>query len=846
MNPKFRRIIVWVLLLSLILSLVPAVVLTAFADGTHDGEHTLSAWAVASDDNSKCQRHCTIEGCNYSEVQDHDYTGVQPTASGNDTEHYLLCKVCAYQKAETHTYDQTVITDGFKTSTEGFYYYSCVCGAKGTETFQVCTVTFNSNTVSATMPDPLTVVKGSKISAPSPAPTFEKKRFTGWKSGDADWNFDENAVNENITLTAQWVDTCTVTFADGGVSATMPESQTVDKDSKAVKPADPSTTENKRFKEWKSGETAWDFEQNPVTADVTLTAQWVDLYDVKVAPVTHGTVTAAPAKAAEGDTVTVTVTPDTGYELDTLTYTEEGSTAPINIENKTILMPAKAVTVTAAFKISDFGLEAAPAGDLFVGSTTQLNTSTGIVPITWESSDSTVASVSSTGLVTGLKAGTAIITATVDGEHKAEITVKVVALELALADKTVSGKTGAALPTGLRSEKLTLSLSDGSFVEGTPSKENVVVTNLPTGVDYDLERVSDKTVRIVLKGTPTVPTSAAITVKVKKAALANPPASPAEYTVPANENTKWNIVESVAITLDNGGIASADTIKGTVTISPEVAAPGENVTVSVTPKTPFKLKSVSYTVGSTTQKIGAINGRYTFKMPEDAAAATITVTYEMPHTSKTGDSSSKIKSFSLVDHETLKDAIVNNSSSVSFEGAVSAEQQNALANGGDYVFVLSVEPATSSGDKAKLDAATKTSAVKGAVYTGNNKYMDITLWFEIYNAQGEQVGSAIKITDTGTNYVSLAFDALRSPATRLYYVHNGGAAAYYSQESGSTNGNVKYSKVHLFSTYELVYTTTSDNPKTADPFHLPVWAAVFVLSGLALPAVIVGGRKHLL
>lgn len=842
MNLKFRRVIVWVLLLSLILSLVPAVVLTAFADDTHDESHTLSDWTVVSDDNSKCQRHCTIEGCDYSEVQDHDFTDAEPKDGEN---HTLQCKNCEHQEYKAHTYDQKVIKDTYRQSDDA-YFYSCACGAKGSDTFPVHTVIFKPDFDGA---EPKTVVAEADAAVNEPADvtkTREGYRFDGWYMGETEFT-PGSTVSASCTVTAKWVQTFTITFDKGDVASINEtlESITVDKDAVATAPAAPTTSVNKQFKEWSYSVAQWDFTM-PVTQNVTVTAEWVDTYNVTVdTGITNGTVTVDPNKAAEGDTVTVTVTPDTGYELDTLTYTEEDSTAPINIlETKTIPMPAKAVTVTAAFKISDFALEAASAGDLFVGSTTQLSTSTGIIPASWESDDSTVATVSNTGLVTGVKAGNAMITAKVDDEHTASVSVTVVDLSLSLAAKTVSGKTGAALPTGLKTEKLILSLANGSFAEA-PGKADIAVSPLPAGVDYEVTKLTHQKIAVVFNGTPTAVCDSAITVSVKKEALVNPPATPAQYTV-TNTATKWNIVKSVPITLDNGGAASADIAKGTVKISPEVAAPGDNVTVAVTPKAPFKLKSIAYTVGSTTQTIEAINGEYTFKMPEDASAATITVTYEMAHTSKAGECNSKIKSFSLADHEGLKNAIVSNSSSVSVEGAVSAAQKDALANGGDYAFVLYVDSATSASDKTKLDTATKVSSVKGAVYTGDNKYMDITLWFSVYDAEGEEVGDPIQITDTGTYYVSLAFDALRSPATRLYYVHNGGAAAYYSQESGSTNGNVKYTKLHLFSTYELVYTTTTDNPKTADPFHLPVWAAVFVLSGLALPAVILGGRKHLL
>ena len=76
----------------------------------------------------------------------------------------------------------------------------------------------------------------------------------------------------------------------------------------------------------------------------------------------------------------------------------------------------------------------APAtSSVVVGATRQLNAT--VVPagasnktVQWASSDATVATVSATGLVTGVKAGTATITAkTVDGNHTATTAMTVTA-----------------------------------------------------------------------------------------------------------------------------------------------------------------------------------------------------------------------------------------------------------------------------------------------------------------------------------------------------------------------------------------------------------------------------------
>lgn len=67
--------------------------------------------------------------------------------------------------------------------------------------------------------------------------------------------------------------------------------------------------------------------------------------------ITNGTVTTSATnnKAFSGDAVTVTVTPASGYQLKSLTVTDADS-APVAVTGNTFTMPAKAVTVTAAFE----------------------------------------------------------------------------------------------------------------------------------------------------------------------------------------------------------------------------------------------------------------------------------------------------------------------------------------------------------------------------------------------------------------------------------------------------------------------------------------------------------------
>lgn len=81
--------------------------------------------------------------------------------------------------------------------------------------------------------------------------------------------------------------------------------------------------------------------------------KWVEAHTVTIDnTIQHGEITAFPAPAYNGATVTLTATPDAGYQLKagSLTYTpNDGS--PTTISGNTFTMPAANVTVTAEFEI---------------------------------------------------------------------------------------------------------------------------------------------------------------------------------------------------------------------------------------------------------------------------------------------------------------------------------------------------------------------------------------------------------------------------------------------------------------------------------------------------------------
>lgn len=132
-----------------------------------------------------------------------------------------------------------------------------------------------------------------------------------------------------------------------------------------------------------------------------------------------------------------------------------------------------------------------PTADLQIGGTAQLsatakdakgNTLTGKT-VTWSTSSGTIATVSSGGLVTGVSAGTASITASIDGKT-ASRTVTVIALPVATIAVTVGSNVLAVAAT----TQATAVLRDGTgnVITGRPvtwsSSNNAVATVNATGV----------------------------------------------------------------------------------------------------------------------------------------------------------------------------------------------------------------------------------------------------------------------------------------------------------------------------------------------------------------------------
>ncbi len=99
---------------------------------------------------------------------------------------------------------------------------------------------------------------------------------------------------------------------------------------------------------------------NPVTIfyDTNTHKIWYtvpDFYDVTVASVTGGSMTASPTRATSETTIELTATPSTGYQLSGVT-TSPNVTVSISGNSCTFTMPASDITVTPVFSKIDYSL----------------------------------------------------------------------------------------------------------------------------------------------------------------------------------------------------------------------------------------------------------------------------------------------------------------------------------------------------------------------------------------------------------------------------------------------------------------------------------------------------------
>ena len=132
------------------------------------------------------------------------------------------------------------------------------------------TVTFD--TVGAESISSQEIKKGGYVNKPTD-PTKEGFNFLGWFNGEAEWNFEENTISENITLTAKWEEIIlpeyTVTLMTNGGQLDVSYIKFTDCN-EVVLPT--PTREFYVFLGWYNGNTEYD--KITENDSITLTAKW--------------------------------------------------------------------------------------------------------------------------------------------------------------------------------------------------------------------------------------------------------------------------------------------------------------------------------------------------------------------------------------------------------------------------------------------------------------------------------------------------------------------------------------------------------------------------------------------
>ena len=324
--------------------------------------------------------------------------------------------------------------------------------------------------------------------------------------------------------------------------------------------------------------------------DVTIEATFTKkLYNIRIADEIENGSISAPATAYYGDQVNVTVTPDTGYELDKITYrylNSDGtsSDAFFTADGESFIMPASDIIVTATFKLKKYNVEVEEAIDGDHGFVQA-------VPSTCSMGETVT-------LITSADTGYAITTLQATYEE---------------------GTTEVNLPL-------------------TPA-ENDTYTFVMPAADVHVHWIVSKVQYIITvnpseHGTVTAPATAEygqeVTLTVtpdahymlESLSVAYTNGNPVtvtdnKFTMPAA-----NVVVNATFKPVTYNITVAPTEHGTVT-APESAAYGSEVTVSVAPEEAYELETLTYTVDGG-QPVPIENGKFT--MP--GGNVTITATFK--------------------------------------------------------------------------------------------------------------------------------------------------------------------------------------------------------------------------
>ena len=197
------------------------------------------------------------------------------------------------------------------------------------KTFVKGTVHFDLQGHGSTISDLTNVAAGSKISAPSPAPSATGWDFGGWYKEPActnEWNFASDVVNETMTLYAKWTQVYTVTYNYNGGTSSCADANKYAAGTTVAVCSTPPTKAGSTFQGWLGdnniGTKAAGSTFTMPAANVTLTAQWTDTkYTLTQTTGSHTT------KGHTGTVITSGMTSSSGLDL-TYSISDNGYALP--------------------------------------------------------------------------------------------------------------------------------------------------------------------------------------------------------------------------------------------------------------------------------------------------------------------------------------------------------------------------------------------------------------------------------------------------------------------------------------------------------------------------------------
>ena len=438
----------------------------------------------------------------------------------------------------------------------------------------VCTVTVTAGVTGVELPQTavVSVNKTAKLTA-TVLPEYATNKNVTWKSS----NTDIVDVSSDGTLTGKTVGTATVSCvtADGGYSASCEVKVVIPVTSVTISPKTKTVEAGTNFRITES--------VAPTNATIK-TVTWTSSNESVATVSSNGVVT-----AVAGGTARITCKTDNGGLTDYCDLTVTQKVSGVSVEPKTVsIYKTQTTTLTASVLPSTATNKA----------------------VTWSTNNKDVAVVSSSGVVTGVSNGTAVITVkTADGGYTAQCTVivgnKISVTGIKLNEKEISlGK----------NETFTL---DATISPSNASNKSVTWTSSAPGV---AKVSSTGTVTAVSNGSAVITATTAdggYTAKCKvdvsqnvtgvkldrvTAKIAVDQALPLVATVvPAdagNKGLKWESSNPKVATVNSAGIVTGLTA-GTTTITVTTAEGGKTAYCSVTvyvPVTGIKVNSRKVTV----------------------------------------------------------------------------------------------------------------------------------------------------------------------------------------------------------------------------------------------------------